>query len=164
MTDLVIELAPDHMAVVPIEAIAAWGELLGLSDADALAAILERAEPTPQSDDPDDNGWTALYVRLTDEIVTQEEVSAVNDLGMQALDQNLATPQTFSALGRFGQERLVAQTQALVEDAQRTAQASLGLRGDHSTLAAEVIAEHVLELAKAHDAFRQALTPPLRRQ
>ena len=117
---LVFSTGENMLHAVPLEAVASWGELLGVTDEQALALILDGYEPPVQTDDPEDNGWTRLYDTLIDRVQTEVMVQRTAGGGV-ATGGDIATEAWLGTVGRFGPDLVMAHVEALTEDAHRMA-------------------------------------------
>lgn len=66
------------ISLIPLSAVASWGELLGMSDSEALDAIIQvrgSGEPAP---DPETgrNAWTDAYEQIESEAASSEDYDA----------------------------------------------------------------------------------------
>lgn len=157
--DLLYFREGDEINVVPVEAIASWGELLGLSDEDALNAILSGYQPPVLTDHPDDQGWLAPYIALTEATSTRAAVERAVRQPVLATDAQYDT-NTLSLMGAFGPELVIAHAEAIQEDVQRTARRVQPLPAEAPIDGADQIVTDLADLiAERRQAFRAAFTP-----
>lgn len=143
----------DEIHVVPVEAIASWGELLGLPDEEALAAIIAQHKPPVLTDHPEDQGWLAPYLALADAVRTGAEVARALAARVDTTGAQLDA-RVLSAMGAFGADVVIAHAEAIREGVQRTVRPT----ATHLLPAAarERVRARALEIAKCRAEFCRA--------
>jgi hypothetical protein len=72
---LQIQLAPDHFHMIPVDAIASWGELLGLETVEEVLTAMDqvRINGEPETNwETGENSWTEAYVALLEELDAED--------------------------------------------------------------------------------------------
>lgn len=104
--------------VIPAQAIASWGELLGVDDETALAAIVSGSTPDPSLDVPGGNGWTGLYDSAAEALRTKEVIKRATAEPVTNMGENQPHAKTLALLGKFGVDVVMGQAEALRIDRQ----------------------------------------------
>lgn len=147
--------------LIPLAAVASWGELLGLSDEDALAAILAHQHPQPGSS-PGDNGWTRLYETLVDEeetrmLVEQVQVRLAHHAPRREAEMEEGVPHAVTdAVERFGPRLVRDHVAAIKEDAQRAARSQMAVYAEYvPNRARSLVAERAAAISERRAEFRR---------
>jgi hypothetical protein len=72
---LQIQIAPDHFHMIPMDAIASWGELLRLDTVEEVLTAMDqvRINGEPETDwETGENSWTEAYVALIEEVDAED--------------------------------------------------------------------------------------------
>lgn len=152
---IAVPISENEGQLIPLAAVASWGELLGLTDEEALSAILDEWEPDEAG--RDDNGWTGLYDVIGDQMQTGVSVRMAMQQPVGPGLDNVA-PELLTLMGRHGPEMIVLQAEAMTENEQRTRTAKLTPTKVEPGLL-NLLAEHTATVSEARTNFRGSLAP-----
>ena len=165
--------------IIPLDAIASWGELLGCdTDAEAVAAIIQvrsnRSDPGVIDPATGRNAWTSAYEQLEhDALVGLNQVRAAalhrafRADGVLAADGRAETRRLLGlepvAVDSYEADAALAAARALDEpNAGEPVEPSIRLpAGVDATSLATLLSEHATEIAQARTRFLNDVTPTI---
>lgn len=164
--------------LIPLDAIASWGELLGCdTDMEAVAAIIRvrsnRSDPGVIDPATGRNAWTSAY-----EQVEHDALVDLNQVRAASLHRAFTPTGALAADGRAETRRLlgldstvtdpyeadaaIAAAQAVAESTTDEPEPSIRLpAGVDATSLETLLAEHAAEIQTAREKFIDAITPPI---
>lgn len=164
--------------LIPLDAIASWGELLGCdTDMEAVAAIIRvrtnRSDPGVIDPATGRNAWTSAYEQLEhDALVDLNQVRAASlhraftPTGALAPDGRAETRRLLgldsTVTDPYEADAAIAAAQAVAESTTDEPEPSIRLpAGVDATSLETLLAEHAAEIQTAREKFIDAITPPI---
>lgn len=164
--------------LIPLDAIASWGELLGCdTDMEAVAAIIRvrtnRSDPGVIDPATGRNAWTSAYEQLEhDALVDLNQVRAASlhraftPTGALAPDGRAETRRLLgldsTVTDPYEADAAIAAAQAVAESTTDEPEPSIRLPADVDATSLEtLLAEHAAEIQTAREKFIDAITPPI---
>lgn len=164
--------------LIPLDAIASWGELLGCdTDMEAVAAIIRvrtnRSDPGVIDPATGRNAWTSAYEQLEhDALVDLNQVRAASlhraftPTGALAPDGRAETRRLLgldsTVTDPYEADAAIAAAQAVAESPTDEPEPSIRLpAGVDATSFETLLAEHAAEIQTAREKFIDAITPPI---
>lgn len=164
--------------LIPLDAIASWGELLGCdTDMEAVAAIIRvrsnRSDPGVIDPATGRNAWTSAYEQLEhDALVDLNQVRAASlhraftPTGALAPDGRAETRRLLgldsTVTDPYEADAALAAARAVAESTTDEPEPSIRLpAGVDATSLETLLAEHAAEIQTAREKFIDAITPPI---
>lgn len=161
--------------LIPLEAVASWGELLGTNnDAETVAAIMQARDPGVIDRETARNAWTSAYEQLE-----RDALSDLNQVRAASLHRAFKADGALAPDGRAETRRLlgldstavdsyeadaaIAAAQALDESpADEPVEPSIRLpAGMDATSLETLLSEHATEIERARTRFLNDVTPTI---